>query len=407
MPTLFNLFSSFKRPHYLILWTPHIPSLFSQALYDLIPHIYSSFSDFLHPNICNLQFCPILWSFLVTYLPLHRLHLEKSSYSASAPPDESTSHYRFMHANCRPLLHQSATFLLRWWWLDLQQITTFPIPSFSLIHHQSSVTLISKYNHHYILRVSTSNLLMIHLSNSFSFPGSLPFHSDHYCDNPHPDLWKFFNVTRNESLLQVGEEKGANLMQSQLQLLVSFLAHPYSTTLLFATSVIHYPPLLLFIICHSRYSLSTTHAIHYLPLLLFIVHHSCYSLSTTHIIHYPPLLSSIIRHSRYSLPTTPVIIHHSCYSLSVTPAIRLLCNLSIPFPCRLGSHTHDFCLGFMHPFLICVYVPAIFHLGLRTLYFSLGLHTHYFHLGLRTHYFSFGFTHPLFFLGGLRTCYFC
>ena len=115
MPTLFNLFSSFKRPHYLILWTPHIPSLFSQELYDLIPHIYSSFSDFLHPNICNLQFCPILWSFLVTYLPLHRFHLEKSSYSASAPPDESTSHYRFMHANCRPPLHQSATFLLRWW----------------------------------------------------------------------------------------------------------------------------------------------------------------------------------------------------------------------------------------------------------------------------------------------------
>ena len=150
-------------------------------------------------------------------------------------------------------------------------------------------------------------------------------------------------------------------MQSQLQLLVSFLAHPYSTTLLFATSVIHYPPLLLFIICHSRYSLSTTHAIHYPPLLLFIVHHSCYSLSTTHIIHYPPLLSSIIRHSRYSLPTTPVIIHHSCYSLSVTPAIRLLCNLSIPFPCRLGSHTHDFCLGFMHPFFIWVYAPSIFH----------------------------------------------
>ena len=37
------------------------------------------------------------------------------SYSASAPPDESTSHYQFMHANCRPPLHQSATFLLRWW----------------------------------------------------------------------------------------------------------------------------------------------------------------------------------------------------------------------------------------------------------------------------------------------------
>lgn len=189
---------------------------------------------------------------------------------------------------------------------------------------------------------------MIHLRNSFSSPGSFPFHLDHYCDNPHPDPWKILCV-------QVGEAKGENFDAARSAFLIRWhwalllIDTPTST----AISVILGPSTFQ----HSCYSLYATPVVHYPSLLSFIIRHPRYSLSTTHVIHYPPLLLFIIRHSCYSLS-------HSCYLAAVQP---------LPV---VWAHIPTIFIWVYAPLFHWVYVPTIFHLGLRTRYFHLGLCTH-------------------------------
>ena len=122
MSTLFNLFLLLKTPLLYPLNTSYSFPLLSGTSWPSTSHLFPVLQL---PSSRYLQSSTLPLAMIFPgYLPPHRLHLEKLSYSTSAPSYRTTSHYWFKHANWRPPLFQSATFLLRRWWLDLRQITT-------------------------------------------------------------------------------------------------------------------------------------------------------------------------------------------------------------------------------------------------------------------------------------------